>query len=101
MALKDSVALAMRLGAASTAALSNDIDRNIETARKELIRVGVSDIVANSSHVLIEDAIITYCQMQMGTKTLYQQFADAWDYQKDNLRKSTIVISESDGDGSV
>ena len=79
--LKESIAKALRLGTASAKALNSEIERNIKAARAEMIRSGVSEIVAGSSHELVEDAIITYCLMKMGKETRYEQFKEGWEYQ--------------------
>lgn len=85
---KSSVITALRLGTASTKALESEIDRQIKTARAEMIRTGVSVVVANSSHELIHEAIVTYCQMKLGEAAKYEQFKESWEFQVENLRKS-------------
>lgn len=90
--LKESIIQALRLGTASAKALGTEIDRNIKTARAEMIRSGVSDIIAESSHELVEDAIVTYCLMKMGKESRYEQYKESWEYQLDCIRKSNIVI---------
>lgn len=92
--LKDSIAKALRIGTASAAALDTEFDRVIRTARAEMIRLGVSDIVANSSHDLVEDAIITFGLVKMGPKEDYERNKESWEYQLDCLRKSKIIIEE-------
>ena len=92
--LKDSLAKALRIGTASANALDTEFDRVIRTARAEMIRSGVSDIVANSSHDLVEDAIITFGLMKMGPEEKYEQYKEGWEYQLDCIRKSKITIEE-------
>lgn len=94
--LKKTVADAMRLGPSSRVALSEEIDRNIRTARAEMIRSGVSDILANSNHELIEDAIVTFCMMKMGDSSRMEKYEEGWMYQLDCIRKSSIKTSESE-----
>ena len=90
--LKDSITKALRIGTASAKALNDEIDRYIRTARAEMIRLGISDDVANSSHELIEDAIIVFCLMKMGSAARYEQYKESWEYQLDCIRKSTIIF---------
>ena len=90
--LKDSITKALRIGTASAEALNDEIERYIRTARAEMIRLGISDDVANSSHELIEDAIIVFCLMKMGSAARYEQYKESWEYQLDCIRKSTIIF---------
>lgn len=88
--LREIIAKALRLGPSSKEALSDEIDRNIKTARAEMIRSGVSAILAESDNTLVEDAIITYTMMKMGDASRAEQYRNGWEYQLDCLRKSTI-----------
>lgn len=90
--LNDTVKTALRLGSAAATALSTEIDRNIKTARAELIRAGVSIDVAESSNALVENAIVTYCLMNLGNQNLYDKYQQSWEYQLDNLRKSSLEV---------
>lgn len=93
--LNKTVADALRLGPSSREYLSEEIDRNIKTARAEMIRSGVSEVLANSDHELIEDAIITFCMMRMGeSKT--EKYEESWMYQLDCIRKSSITVPEKE-----
>ncbi|MBP3617926.1 MAG: hypothetical protein J6J38_07805 [Lachnospiraceae bacterium] len=92
--LKDSIAKALRIGTASAKALDSEFERHIRTARAEMIRSGVSDVLANSSHDLIEDAIITFCLMKMGPKEQYEQNKESWEYQVDCIRKSKKLLDQ-------
>lgn len=94
--LNKTVADALRLGPSSRTALSEEIDRNIKTARAEMIRSGVSDIIANSSHELIEDAIVTFCMMKMGDSSRTDRYEEGWMYQLDCIRKSSIKLSKEE-----
>ena len=92
--LNETVKTALRLGPAAATALSTEIDRNIKTARAELIRAGVSIDVAESSNALVENVIVTYCMMNLGNQNLYDKYQQSWEYQLDNLRKSSIEVVE-------
>lgn len=99
---KSSVITALRLGTASAKALDSEVDRHIKVARAEMIRAGVSVIVAKSSHALVHEAIVVYCQMKLGEAAKYEQFKESWEFQLDNLRKSnkkleTQVAEEEKG----
>ena len=98
--LKDSITKALRIGTASAEALDSEITRIIRTARAEMIRSGVSDKIANSSHDLVEDAIVSFSLMKMGPEERYEQYKESWEYQLDCIRKSKkIVIDETEQDG--
>ena len=90
--LKECVAKALRLGTVSAKALESQIEWNIKTARAEMFRSGVPEIVAASSHQLVEDAIVTYCLMKLGKESRYEQYKESWEFQLDCIRKSDIVI---------
>lgn len=96
MALRDSIISALRLGATSANTLSNEIDRNITTARAELIRSGVSEVIAESGHPLVEEAIVTYALMKMGRESLYDRYKESWEYQVDCIRKSSLKVKASE-----
>ena len=96
MALRDSIISALRLGATSANTLSNEIDRNITTARAELIRSGVSEVIAESGHPLVEEAIVTYAMMKMGRESLYDRYKESWEYQVDCIRKSSLKVEASE-----
>lgn len=91
MTLKDTIIGALRLGPSSANALSEEISRNIITAQAEMIRLGVSDELAKSTHPLIEDAIVTFVMMKMGDVKRYEQYQNGWEYQVDCIRKSKLV----------
>lgn len=96
--LERGVADALRLSekAAGNATLERQIKRNILVARSELIRTGVSDELANSGHPLIEEAIITFCLSKMDEETLQERHRNAFEYQVDNIRKSTITVNKAE-----
>lgn len=88
--LEKSVADALRLTQKAAKKLLNTIQRNILTARAELIRSGVSEDLANSSNLLVEDAIITFCLYKMDDESNQERNWSAFQYQQDTLRKSNI-----------
>ena len=91
MTVKQSVITALRLSAAAAAALDGEIDRYISTARAEMIRVGVDSAAAAGTGELVTEAIVTYCCMKMGAPDRYDQYKAAWEYQINNLRRSTLT----------
>lgn len=94
--LEKAVAAALRLSDAAAEKLLPTIRRNILTARAELIRSGVSAVLAESEHPIVEDAIITFCLYKMDDESLAERNWSAFQYQQDNLRKSTIREAEPD-----
>ncbi|MCR4657322.1 MAG: hypothetical protein K5770_14030 [Lachnospiraceae bacterium] len=93
---KTSVINALRLSAASAIALDTEIDRNIFTARAELKRAGCTDEIAESENELVISAIVAYCQMNMGSNDRHQRYLDAWLWQVENIRKSTIEVEHEE-----
>ena len=92
--LRDTVQTALRLSTAAATALSSEIDRNIKVARAELIRAGVSVNMAESDDALVENAIVAYCLMELGDRSLYDRYHQSWQYQLDNLRKTAKYNTE-------
>lgn len=90
------VANALRLGNTSKEKLSTEIDRNIRTARAELIRSGVSDILVNSDHPLVVDAIVAFCLYKMDDESVQERNFEAFRYQQENLRKSKKLLPVGD-----
>jgi len=86
--LEKAVARALRLSDSAATKLLDTIQRNISTARAELIRSGITSTVANSSAPLVEDAIITFCMVRMGDEELQNRYQRSFEYQQENLRKS-------------
>ncbi|MBQ0112226.1 MAG: head-tail connector protein [Bacteroidales bacterium] len=71
--------------------LDDDINDTINTARAELIRSGVDKELAESNIDLIQMAVKTYCQFVYAEDTkLADGYFKSWQYQLDNIRKSTI-----------
>ncbi len=90
----EKVKLALRI---SHNVLDSDINSTIDAARAELIRSGVSAEKANSEDVLVEGAIKTYCLfVYTNDDKRAQGFFESWQYQLDNLRKSSEYSEGSD-----
>lgn len=90
--LEKGVAGALRLTekAAEKPEMLSMIRRNILTARAELARSGVPRALAESGHPLVEDAVITFCLYKMDDEADRERNLEAFQYQQDNLRKSSI-----------
>lgn len=89
----DKVKLALRI---SHNLLDSDIKDTIETARAEMVRSGVSENVAHDSNTLIEAAIKTYCQaVYANDEKRAEGFMKSWQYQLDNIRKSSMEESDA------
>lgn len=87
----DKVKLALRI---SHTLLDSDIQDTIDTARAELVRAGVDSELANSDNKLVSEAIKTYCKMIYGSdQKLVEGYKVSWQYQLDNIRKSTIIAN--------
>lgn len=86
--LEKAVAAALRLTSEAANAMLDTIQRNIKTARAELIRSGIAEDTANGDGALVEDAIIAFCLIRMGDESMRQTYEAAFQYQQDNLRKS-------------
>ena len=71
--------------------LDTDIADTIMSARAEMIRSGVSEKLANSEHPLIQNAVKTYCLAAYADDaTMAEGYQKSWQYQLDNIRKSSI-----------
>lgn len=88
---KQRVKLALRI---SHTTLDDEIDANIETARAELIRVGVSADMATGEDKLVVDAVIAYCLARMAA-TDRDRYDEAWQYRADCLRRTAIYAGDS------
>lgn len=89
---RDAAIGALRLSerAAQNQTLIKEIDRKIETACLDMIRVGVSDTVvyAENPNPLITEAVATFCQAKMGREDKRNDYMDAYTYQIEAMRKS-------------
>ena len=92
--LEKAVASALRLSDKAAEKLLPTIQRNILTARSELIRTGVSSVLAKGNNVLVEDAVITFCMYKMDDASMQDKHWNAFVYQCDNLRKSSFEEEE-------
>ena len=92
---KQSVINALRISAASAEALDSEIDRNINVARAELLRAGCSRDLSDGDNDLVISAIVSFCQMAMGSNDRHERYKEAWLFQVENIRKSTIEAYES------
>ena len=86
--LEQKVANALRLSPNAAILLLPEIQFNIESARAELIRSGVPSSKVAEDTSLIQQAIITFCLMNMNDEDKYEQYFNAFSYQQDNLRKT-------------
>ena len=88
--IETTVAKALRLSsaAAGNQNIIDEIDRNVEAAKAELIRMGTDETTVSSEGALVSEAIVTYCLMNMGDEAKYEMYFSAWQYQADNLRKA-------------
>lgn len=71
-------------------ALDSDILDTIATAKKEMVRAGVSEAIAYSNIEVVEMAIKTYCLYVYGNEKTSSGYFESWQYQLDCIRKSTI-----------
>lgn len=75
--LEKAVAYALRLSEKAAEKLLPTIQRNINTARAELIRSGVLRSLAESDSPLVEDAIITFCLYKMDDESMMERNQEA------------------------
>lgn len=85
MALLDTVKTAKRI---KHDKLDAEITRLISAARAEMKRAGVSETKAQEDDDLINQAIVTYCLMELSTGDVHDQYERSWGIQVDQLRKS-------------
>ena len=86
--LKGSITTALRLSSAAATALSDEIDRQIISARAEMLRAGVTSTISAGDSAVVWNAIITYALMNLGQEDSYQRYYESWLFQLDNIRKS-------------
>lgn len=69
-------------------ALDAEIERLIDTARADIIRVGVDAILAQSDDDLVIQAIVTYCLLNMSSDPeLMDKYKRAYEIQIEGLRR--------------
>ena len=84
--INDKVKLALRI---SHTLLDNEISDVIASARKELVRAGVSSEKADGSEEIIETAIKTYALAYYASDVKdAERYQESFKYQCDCLRKS-------------
>ena len=86
--LEERCVKALRLSTSAGTLLLTEIQNNIEAARAELVRAGVSEEKVQEEGSLVQQAIIDYVLMEMNTEDQYDRYLNAFQYQMDNLRKS-------------
>lgn len=96
--MNDPVKDALRLTDAAYEKLFEEIQRNKDTARAEMIRVGISKDISNGDSELVTEAIVTYCQMKMGRPDYYDRYREAWEYMIDSIRKSQSKFNSQEND---
>lgn len=78
--------------------LDEDIADTIKVARAEMFRSGVPKEVADSEHPLIQAAIKTFCMMTYANDAnMLEGYQKSWLYQLDNIRKSSVTVTEEAG----
>lgn len=86
--LERAVADALRLSDSAATGLLSTIQRNIATAKAELIRSGCPADDINAGGSLIDDCIICWCMAHMGDESMMERYLGVFQNQQDNLRKS-------------
>ena len=73
--------------------LDDEIERLEETARREMVRVGVSSEKAmDDTNYLVNQAVVTYCLMNMTEdEGLIDKYTRAWESQIDGIRRNVNV----------
>ena len=72
--------------------LDDEIKRHIQTAKAELIRMGVDEDVVKDDGSLITEAVVTFClaRLEQDLK-LKQEYQEAFRIQADQIRRSKNV----------
>ena len=77
--------------------LDDEIDARIAAGRKELIRIGVTETMANSSDELVTDGLIDFACMRLASdETERQLWERAWDITSTALKDSSASYEESE-----
>lgn len=73
--------------------LDDEIERLEETARREMVRVGVKDEIAmDDTNYLANQAVVTYCLMNLTEdEGLIDKYNKAWECQIDGIRRNVNV----------
>ena len=80
--------------------LDDDIKATINTAKAEMIRLGIlTSKAADENDPLIAEAIKTFCQREFtDDEKKYEMFNKSWETQVDGLRKSRKYKRDGDSD---
>lgn len=73
--------------------LDSEIERLEETARREMVRVGVDVTKAmDETNYLVNQAVVTYCLMNLTEdEGLIDKYLRAWESQIDGIRRNKHV----------
>ncbi len=73
--------------------LDSEIERLEETARREMVRVGVDVTKAmDETNYLVNQAVVTYCLMNLTEdEGLIDKYLRAWESQIDGIRRNKNV----------
>lgn len=94
--LEKDVVRSLRLSDAAAEKILGLIQRYVNEARAEMIRSGISEELANSNHVLVESAIITWCLYNMDDEKKQDRNLESFRFKIESLRKSTIDVPETE-----
>lgn len=73
-------------------ALDDEIQRHIDTANAELIRLGVDEEVVKAGGSLVTEAVVTYCLMKLESDIkLIDEYKESFRIQADQIRRSNNV----------
>lgn len=73
-------------------ALDVEIQRHIDTANAELIRLGVDEEVVKAGGSLVTEAVVTYCLMKLESDIkLIDKYKESFRIQADQIRRSNNV----------
>lgn len=77
--------------------LDDEIDARIGAGRRELIRIGVTDAMANSNDELVLDALIDFVCMRLASDDKERDLWErAWDITSVSLMNSSAYYEESE-----
>lgn len=95
---EQSVVGALGYSESATTKMMPVIQRYIKAARADMIRSGLSRVLAESEHPLVVDAITSFCLYKMDDEQMREKYYEEYITQADNLRKSTITLDNSDSE---
>ena len=85
--INEKVKLALRI---SHNYLDDEISDVIMSCKQEMIRVGVTEEIANSGLEVVETAIKTYALAYYSEPSVKEKYMESFNYQLDNIRKSAL-----------